>query len=92
MPEKCEADIAPVQEAIDDVKKRWENISDKLNDAKEKMDKMKDGLNRFEASVVPVSEVCTEVEKALDDEVVFGDDIQEGEKEVDKYKVSSWFI
>ncbi len=85
--DKCSSNTDTVSKALENAKRDWKGLEEKLDNGSRKADEMKKALGRLEKSIAPVDEVCSVVETALDECKPFGIDCDAGEREIERLGV-----
>ena len=85
--QKCGTDTEPVEETLAELKRDWDDIEARLGKALDQVDSMKAALSQLDEDLKPVDEVCTKVERGLEEIPAFGVDVDAGEKELGRLQV-----
>ena len=81
---KAQVDQEPVNETVDDICRRYDDLEKRLREGKEKADKMTDGLDKFAKKRKPVEELCQKAKEVLDKCQSLGDDVGKAENTLDE--------
>ena len=86
--ERAQCDEEPVQEFVENVKTRFNDLEDNLLTSDRKAADMKEEIRKFHFTIVPVEELTQQAERVLEDEKAVGDNIkvaQQAEDELQKW-------
>ena len=85
--ENCQADVGTIENDVNDLKQRWDNICGVLQEAQEKFPKMKEAVEMYEESARPLVKCIEQGENVVINTKPFGMDADKGEELLNTLKV-----
>lgn len=85
--EKCQADVGTVDNDVNELKERWDNVCKAVEEAEKTFPKMKEAVVMYEQSAVPLEECIEQAEDVLVNVEPFGLDANKADEQLNKLKV-----
>ena len=85
--EKCQADVGTVDNDVNELRERWDNVCNAVQEAEKTFPKMKEAVVVYEQSVVPLEKCVEQAEDVLVNVEPFGLDTNKADEQLNKLKV-----
>ena len=86
--EAAEDDIYEVKDEVDSLTERWENLNVEIDERRDRLSKLNQGLNAMSEKMVPVEEFITSCEQTLDNQEPVGIDKEKSNEQLCELDVS----